>query len=190
MDSDINPALTDHLPSFVSGPGGPDWLLVVTSVFLVVILLVVGTLYLKLHSVPERMAHRGKKLQFEIVAVLGLIALFTHNHAFWIAGLLLAFVSFPDFNGLLVRMTRALETIAGIAPPAPEDEGLPAAGEPRPREVGEVSGAETTAARAAEAATGKSAAGAASVRGMSASGRAAEETPVRPPSDAARPVEG
>jgi len=31
---------------------------------------------------PERMAHKSQKLQFEIVAVLGLLALFTHNHLF------------------------------------------------------------------------------------------------------------
>jgi hypothetical protein len=32
-----------------------------------------------LHSLPEQMAHKSQKLQFEIVAVLGLLALFTHN---------------------------------------------------------------------------------------------------------------
>ncbi len=121
MDGDMNPALTDHLPAFVTAPGGSDWLLMLTTGFLVVILLVLGTLYLKLHSVPERMAHRGEKLQFEIVAVLGLIALFTHNHVFWIAGLLLAFVTFPDFTGLFGRMARAQEKIAGIEPPQPEN---------------------------------------------------------------------
>ena len=43
------------------------------------------------------MAHKSQKLQFEIVAVLGLLALFTHIHLFWIAGLLLALVDLPDF---------------------------------------------------------------------------------------------
>jgi len=31
-------------------------------------------------SLPERMAHKSEKLQFEIVAILGLLALFTHIH--------------------------------------------------------------------------------------------------------------
>ena len=47
----------------------------------------VGNIYLRPHSLPERMAHKSQKLQFEIVAVLGLILLFTHIHIFWIAGL-------------------------------------------------------------------------------------------------------
>ena len=58
----------------------------------------VGNIYLRLHSLPERMAHKSQKLQFEIVAVLGLISLFTHIHIFWIAGLLLALIDLPDFS--------------------------------------------------------------------------------------------
>ena len=47
------------------------------------------------------MAHKHHKLQFEIVAVLGLLALFTHMHVFWVAGLLLALIDIPDFGGPL-----------------------------------------------------------------------------------------
>ena len=66
--------------------------------------LVFGILFLRLHTLPERMAHRSHKLQFEIVAVLGLIALFTHMHIFWIAGLLLAMIDLPDFGTPLKRI--------------------------------------------------------------------------------------
>jgi hypothetical protein len=62
------------------------------------------------------MAHKSHKLQFEIVAVLGLLALFTHVHLFWVAGLLLAFIDFPDFSGWLGRIARSVEKIAGIKP--------------------------------------------------------------------------
>jgi hypothetical protein len=62
------------------------------------------------------MAHRGHKLQFEIVAVLGLIALFTHMHIFWIAGLLLAMVDLPDFGTPLNRIAGSAEKLAGIRP--------------------------------------------------------------------------
>jgi hypothetical protein len=72
----------------------------------------VGILFLRLHTLPERMAHRGHKLQFEIVAVLGLLALFTHVHLFWVAGLLLALIDIPDFSGTFTRMAGALEKIA------------------------------------------------------------------------------
>jgi hypothetical protein len=73
-----------------------------------------GLLFLRLHSLPERMAHRGHKLQFEIVAVLCLIALFTHVHAFWIAALLLALIDFPDIGDWMRRIAAGVERIAGI----------------------------------------------------------------------------
>ena len=59
--------------------------MVVMGIFLIGTVLWVGTLYWKLHSLPERMAHKSQKLQFEIVAVLGLISLFTH-YAYLLGG--------------------------------------------------------------------------------------------------------
>ena len=73
-----------------------------------------GILFLPLHTLPERMAHKSHKLQFEIVAVLGLIALFTHMHIFWVAGLLLALIDLPDFRRLARRIAGSVEKIAGI----------------------------------------------------------------------------
>jgi hypothetical protein len=102
-----------HLPAFMTAPGETDVLMVGVAVFLVVAVLVVGTLFLRLHTLPERIAHKGHKLQFEIVAVLGLLALFTHVHLFWVAGLLLALIDLPDFSGSFTRMAGALEKIAG-----------------------------------------------------------------------------
>ncbi|MBZ9657414.1 hypothetical protein K9U38_21935, partial [Phyllobacterium sp. 2063] len=67
-------------------PGQSDWLFNAVLIFLLVAILLIGTFYFRLHALPEQMAH-GKKLQMEIVAVLALISLFTHNHLFWIAGL-------------------------------------------------------------------------------------------------------
>jgi len=55
------------------------------------------------------------KLQFEIVAVLGLLALFTHIHLFWIAGLMLALVDLPDFGTPLGRIAGSVERIADSA---------------------------------------------------------------------------
>jgi hypothetical protein len=78
----------------------------------------IGIFYFKLHALPEQMAHRGQKVQFEIVAVLALIALFTHNHAFWIAGLLLALIPLPDFMTPLYSIAGSLERIAASAAPA------------------------------------------------------------------------
>jgi hypothetical protein len=75
---------------------------------------------------PERMAHKSQKLQFEIVAVLGLLALFTHIHLFWVIGLLLAMVDLPDFGTPLRRIAGSVEKIAGDPP---GDDGAAMAGE-------------------------------------------------------------
>src|SRR5687767_15177528 len=83
------------------------------GIFLILAVLGVGILFLRLHTLPERIAHRGHKLQFEIVAVLGLLALFTHLHIFWVIGLLLALIDFPNFGGPLNRIAGSLENIAG-----------------------------------------------------------------------------
>lgn len=101
-----------HLPFYIVRPGETDVLMIVTGIFLILALLGVGNIYLRLHSLPEQMAHRSQKLQFEIVAVLGLIALFTHNHIFWIAGLLLALIDLPDFSTPLGRIAGSVEKIA------------------------------------------------------------------------------
>lgn len=116
MAASLNPAAPHHLPVFVSAPGETDVLMVVMAVVLVVAVMAIGLLFLRLHTLPERIAHKGHKLQFEIVAVLGLLALFTHIHAFWVAGLLLALIDIPDFGWPLRRMAGSLEKIAGIPP--------------------------------------------------------------------------
>ena len=116
-------AASDHLPSFITAPNETDYLMVAAAVVLVVSVLAIGLLFLRLHTLPERMAHKTEKLQFEIVAVLGLLALFTHVHMFWVAGLLLALIDIPDIPGAFNRMAGALEKIAGIPPDA--DTGQP-----------------------------------------------------------------
>lgn len=118
----MHPAAPHHLPFFIPGADGSDTLMVVMGIFLVAAVLWVGTLYLKLHSLPERMAHKTQKLQFEIVAVLGLISLFTHMHIFWIAGLLLAMIDLPDFGTPMRSIADSVERIADATPGAPAAE--------------------------------------------------------------------
>jgi hypothetical protein len=116
MAESLHPAASHHLPSFITAPGETDMLMVVMSIILVLALLMFGSLFFRLHTMPERMAHRSHKLQFEIVAVLGLLALFTHIHLFWVAGLLLALIDIPDFGGSLSRIAGSTEKLAGIGP--------------------------------------------------------------------------
>lgn len=117
MADTLNPAASHHLPIFINAPGDTDVLMVVTGIILVLSVVAFGVLFLRLHTLPERMAHKSQKIQFEIVAVLGLIALFTHIHAFWVAALLLALIDFPDVGSFLGRIAGSVERIAGVAPP-------------------------------------------------------------------------
>jgi hypothetical protein len=125
MAESIHPAASAHLPSFITAPGETDVLMVVMSIILVLFTLMVGVLYFRLHALPERFAH--KKVQFEIVCVLALLAMFTHMHIFWIAGLLLALIEFPDFSGLLKRIAGSTEKIAAKEPGEGADQMAPGA---------------------------------------------------------------
>jgi hypothetical protein len=111
-----HPAATEHLPMFITGPGQTDVLMVAMAVILALCVMAFGILFLRLHTLPERIAHKSHKIQFEIVAVLGLIALFTHMHIFWIAGLLLALIDMPDFGSSLSRIAGSTEKLAGLKP--------------------------------------------------------------------------
>jgi hypothetical protein len=68
---------------------------ITTGIFLVAVISF-GLLFLRLHTLPERMAHRTHHLQFETVAVLGLLAL----------------VDIPDFLGPVRRIAGSSERIA------------------------------------------------------------------------------
>ena len=117
-----------HLPSFITGPGETDVLMIAVGIILIGAVVGVGNLYLHLHTLPERMAHKSQKLQFEIVAVLGLLALFTHNHLFWVIGLFLAMVDLPDFGTPLRRIAGSVEKMAGIPPEGDPTETPPESG--------------------------------------------------------------
>lgn len=104
MTASPHPVAIEHLPGFITAPGETDVLMWVMAVILAVSVLSFGILFLRLHTLPERIAHKSHKFQFEIVAVLGLIALFTHMHIFWVIGLMLALIDFPDIGGWLGRI--------------------------------------------------------------------------------------
>jgi hypothetical protein len=130
----LHPEAPHHLPFFVTSPDTTDVLMVTTGLFLFVVVIGIGVLYFKLHALPEQMAHRGQKIQFELVAVLALLALFTHNHAFWVAGLLLALLPLPDFTTPLSTIAASLQKMAStVAPEAQEvDQAAPASAPAQP----------------------------------------------------------
>ena len=111
-----HPVATEHLPFFITPPGETDVLLVTCAVILAVSVLGFGVFFFRLHSLPEHIAHKGDKLQAELVAVLCLISLFTHMHIFWIIGLVLALIEMPDFGTPLKRIAGSTEKLAGLKP--------------------------------------------------------------------------
>jgi hypothetical protein len=136
LTDQLHPMTPHHLPFYIAKPGETDVLMIVMGIFLILAVLGVGNIYLRLHSLPERMAHKSQKLQFELVAVLGLISLFTHIHIFWIAGLLLALIDLPDFSTPLTRIAGSVEKIADNESPPAE----PPAEEPAVAQAAETTG--------------------------------------------------
>jgi hypothetical protein len=134
LSETLHPSAPHHLPGFITAPGETDVLMIVIGIILIVAVLAVGNFYLTVHSLPERMAHKSQKLQFEIVAVLCLLALFTHNHLFWVIGLFLAMIDIPDFGTPLRRIAGSVEKIAGV-PPGEEAPTVAMAGEGAPHAV-------------------------------------------------------
>jgi hypothetical protein len=128
----LHPAAPHHLPPFITAPGETDIAMVAMGLVLIAAVLFVGNIFFKLHSLPERMAHKSQKLQFEIVAVLCLLALFTHIHLFWVAALILALIDIPDFSTPLRSIAGSVEKIANVPPEdsliVESEDAVPAAG--------------------------------------------------------------
>ena len=118
MTQGMNAVAPHHLPPFITPPGETDVFLLGCAIFLVVAVISLGSLYFRLHALPEHLSHgKASKLQFEVVSVMALLALFTHNNWFWVAALLLAIVPVPDFYGPLAAMAVAGQD--GAVAPSP-----------------------------------------------------------------------
>jgi hypothetical protein len=119
MATGIHPAAPHHLPPFITAPGQTDWFFNGSAIFLVFIVIALGTLYFRLHALPEHLAHGSdNKLQFQVVGVLALLALFTHNNIFWVAALLLALIRIPDLATPLAAIADSLARMARWGRPA------------------------------------------------------------------------
>ncbi|MDV7142872.1 hypothetical protein R3X27_09260 [Tropicimonas sp. TH_r6] len=111
-----------HLPMYVTPPGQTDVLFVVVVIFVLLLVLGLGIFYFKLHALPEQMAHSKSPAQYQLVAIMALIGLLTHNNAFWILALLLAAVSIPDFLTPLRSIAMSLQKMSGSEMPEPEQQ--------------------------------------------------------------------
>src|ERR1700692_2065661 len=146
VSESLHPSAPHDLPGFITAPGDTDTLMVVVGIVLLVSVLGVGNLYLRVHSLPAQMAHKSQTLQFEFVPVLGLLALFTHNHLLWVIALLLAMIDLPDFGTPLRRIAGSVEKIAG-APSDGEAAEIAGEGSPHPHAAAPVPDMKADAAR-------------------------------------------
>jgi len=108
-----HPLAPEHLPGYLPGADGSDPLFTLVVVLILILALVLGVLYFKLHALPERMAHRQNSTQLQLIAVLAILALLTHNNVFWVGALLLAVVRFPDFKTPIDSIDQSLKRLAG-----------------------------------------------------------------------------
>lgn len=112
MTSEVHALAPHHLPGFLPGPDGGDGLFTFVVLFVVVLVLMVGVLYFKLHALPERMAHKSSSTQLQLIGILSLLALFTHNNMFWVLALLLAAIRLPDFATPLNSISQSLDKLS------------------------------------------------------------------------------
>jgi hypothetical protein len=100
-----------HLPPYFAAADGSDSLFT-AMVFLVVgVIALLGVIYFTLHSLPERMAHKGNATQLQLISILCILALFTHNNIFWVMALVLAAFRPPDFATPLNSIASSLQNL-------------------------------------------------------------------------------
>ena len=111
MSGELHPLAPHTLPPFVGAADGSDPLF--SAIIFVVILAVlgVGVFYLKLHAIPEQLAHKHGNTQSQLIMVLALLALFTHNNIFWVAALILALLKLPDFLTPINSISESLKKL-------------------------------------------------------------------------------
>ena len=123
MTAATHPLAPHGLPSFIGGADGSDPLFTAVVFILIAGLMGVAVLYFKLHSIPEHLAQKQNNGQTELIMVLAILALFTHNNLFWLAALVLALVKFPDFTSPLKSIAHSLRIMTKTEPePEPEPE--------------------------------------------------------------------
>lgn len=108
MSAEIHPLAPHHLPGYFANADGSDSLFTLMVFFVVILILLLGVGYFTLHSLPEKMAHKSNAAQLQLISILCILALFTHNNLFWVAALLLAALRPPDFLTPLRSMASSL----------------------------------------------------------------------------------
>ena len=111
MSEAIHPLAPHSLPPFVGGADGSDPLFSAIIFIVIIAVLGIGVFYLKLHAIPEQLAHKHSNTQSQLIMVLALLALFTHNNIFWVAALILALLKLPDFLTPINSISESLKKL-------------------------------------------------------------------------------
>lgn len=119
---ELNPMAPEYLPPFIAGADGSDPLFTFMAIFTFGLVLMIGILYLTLHAMPERMAHESNHSQMQVVGILALLALFTHNNLFWVAAILVATFRMPDYLTPIKSIAASLESASRRQEPEPPAE--------------------------------------------------------------------
>ncbi len=115
VDGELPSAGEMHLPPFITAPGETDILFIIVVISVIGIVFLLGTIYFRLHALPEHMAHRSSRAQYQVVAILALLALFTHSGIFWVAALLIAAIQLPDLMIPIRSIAESLESLSARA---------------------------------------------------------------------------
>jgi len=118
MSGEIHPLAPHSLPSFIGAADGSDPLFSAIIFIVVLMVLGIGVFYLKLHAIPEQLAHKHSNTQSQLIMVLALLALFTHNNVFWGAALILALLKLPDFVTPLNSISESLKKLTPDGDPS------------------------------------------------------------------------
>ena len=142
--TDIHPAAPHHLPGYIPGPDGSDPLFTIIVVSMLILFLAAGVIYFKLHSLPEHMGEKANSTQLQLISILAILAIFTHNNAFWVLALLLAAIRIPDYLTPLQTIARSLAKIASDNKEIEDNEIVPG------QETGPAEGSSTAVHEATE----------------------------------------
>ena len=118
MSGEIHPLAPHSLPPFIGAADGSDPLFSAIIFIVVLMVLGIGVFYLKLHALPEQLAHKHSNTQSQLIMVLALLALFTHNNVFWVAALILALLKLPDFVTPLNSISESLKKLTSDGDPS------------------------------------------------------------------------
>ena len=119
MTENKHPLAPEHLPHFMTASDGSDYLFTAMVYLVVGAIVLLGVLYFTLHALPERMAHQGNATQLQLISILAILALFTHNNLFWVLALVLAAFRPPDIVTPLASIAQSLQRM--VKQGAPND---------------------------------------------------------------------